>query len=176
MRRVRPQGWGKAVFGGALVVLAGAACSIEPRTDRDATGQRAAPQPQAAAVAKEVVAVPGVAPSPVYSPAVRSGAHIFLAGQIGAPMGGEVRLVEGGVAAETRQALENLERVIAAAGGTMADMVKCTVFLADIADYAAMNEVYVTFFPAAPPARSAFAVGGLPFGARVEIECMAVAR
>lgn len=176
MKGVRGRGWWQAVLGGALVVWAGAACSIEPRTDRAATGQRAVEQSQAAAVAKQVVGVPGVAPSPVYSPAVRSGAHIFLAGQIGSPMGGEVRLVEGGVAAETRQALENLERVIAAAGGTMADMVKCTVFLADIADYAAMNEVYVTFFPSDPPARSAFAVGGLPFGARVEIECMAAAR
>lgn len=153
----------------ASAVMA-AACTIEPRTDRATTGG------QTTALEKEVVAVPGATPSPNYSPAIRSGNFIFLAGAVGSVPGGEFRLVEGGIVPETRQVLENIQEVIEAAGGTMADMLKCTVFLADIEDYAAMNEVYVTFFPSDPPARSAFATGGLPFDARVEIECMAAAR
>jgi len=173
---VHGRGVWRVVVGVALTAVVGTGCKIEPRTDRAATGQRAVQAPAAAVVTKRVIQVPGVAPSPVYSPAVRSGPYVFLAGQIGAPPGGEVRLVEGGVAAETGQALENLRAALAAAGGTMSDMVKCTVFLADIADYAAMNEVYVTFFPSDPPARSAFATSGLPFDARVEIECIAAAR
>ena len=151
----------------ALAAMA-SACTFEPRTDRVAT--EAAPVPD-----KQVVAVPGVAPSPNYSPAIRSGDFIFLAGAVGSVPGGAVRFMEGGIGPETRQALENIQGVIQAAGGTMADMIKCTVFLADIADYAAMNEVYVEFFPSDPPARSAFATGGLPFAARVEIECIAAA-
>ncbi|MEX2465462.1 MAG: RidA family protein [Gemmatimonadota bacterium] len=154
----------------AAILAAG--CTIEPRTDRPATGTGTGTE----APHKEVVEVPGVAPSPVYSPAIRSGDFIFLAGAVGSVPGGEFRLAEGGVGPETRQVLENLRHVIEAAGGTMDDMVKCTVFLADIEDYAAMNEVYVAFFPSGPPARSAFATGGLPFDARVEIECMAAAR
>jgi 2-iminobutanoate/2-iminopropanoate deaminase len=153
----------------AVAVMA-AACTIEPRTDRAATGG------QTPATGKEVVEVSGVAPSPVYSPGIRSGDFIFLAGAVGSVPGAELRMVEGGIGPETRQVLENLQRVIEAAGGTMADMLKCTVFLADIEDYAAMNEVYVEFFPSDPPARSAFATGGLPFDARVEIECIAAAR
>ena len=69
--------------------------------------------------------------------------------------------------------MENIVTVLDAAGLTLEDLVKCTVFLADIADYAAMNEVYVEFFPASPPARSAMAGSGLALGALVEIECIA---
>jgi 2-iminobutanoate/2-iminopropanoate deaminase len=79
------------------------------------------------------------------------------------------------VGPETRQTLENIKRVLEHAGSSMDRVVKCTVFLQDIADYAAMNEVYATFFPEDPPARSTVAGSGLALGARVEIECMAVA-
>lgn len=147
-----------------------AACSFEPRVDRD-TQTTGAETPH-----KEVVEVPGVARLPVFSSAIRSGDFIFLSGAIGTVPGGEIRLIEGGIEPETRQTLENLRNVVEAAGGSMADMVKCTVFLADMADYAAMNEVYLEFFPSDPPARSALASGGLAFDARVEIECIAAAR
>lgn len=154
---------------GLGLLLLAAACTIEPRTDRPVQGAAdAAPR-------KEVVEVPGVARLPVFSSAIRSGDFIFLSGSIGTVPGGEMRLVEGGIGPETRQTMENLQNVIEAAGGTMADMVKCTVFLADMADYAAMNEVYLEFFPSDPPARSALATGGLAFDARVEIECIAAA-
>ncbi|MDH5590509.1 MAG: RidA family protein, partial [Gemmatimonadota bacterium] len=72
--------------------------------------------------------------------------------------------------------MENIRTVLAAADLTLDDLVKCTVFLADIADYAAMNQVYLEFFPADPPARSAMAGSGLALGARVEVECIAAAR
>jgi len=79
------------------------------------------------------------------------------------------------VGPETRQTLENIKRVLEHAGSSMDRVAKCTVFLQDIADYAAMNEVYATFFPKDPPARSTVAGSGLALGARVEIECLAVA-
>jgi len=75
--------------------------------------------------------------------------------------------------AETRQALENIKRVLAANGSSMDDVVKCTAMLADIKEWAAMNEVYVTYFPHHLPARSAFATNGLVLGGRIELECMA---
>jgi reactive intermediate/imine deaminase len=89
-------------------------------------------------------------------------------------MPGTSELVEGGVAAETRQTMENIRAVLDYAGSSMDRVVKCTVFLADIADYAAMNEAYRTFFPEHPPARSTVAGSGLALGARVEIECIAI--
>lgn len=159
-----------AVFVSGVLTLG---CSIEPRTDRNGSGASDTP---AERPRKEIVEVPGVARLPVFSSAVRSGDLIFLSGAIGALPGLPVELVEGGVGPETRQALENLQEVIEAAGGTLADMIKCTVFLADMADYAAMNEVYLEYFPSDPPARSALAARGLAFDARVEIECIAAAR
>ena len=75
----------------------------------------------------------------------------------------------------TRQALENINAVLASAGSSLDRAVKCTVFLMDIKDYAAMNTVYATYFPKDPPARSTVAGSGLALGARVEIECLAVA-
>lgn len=105
-----------------------------------------------------------------YSPAVRANGFVFFSGQIGI-RGGE-GLVNG-VAEQTRQALANLETLMRAAGVGRADIVKCTVFLADIRDYDAMNEAYGQFFGDRPPARSAIGVSGLPAGARVEVECMA---
>ncbi len=114
------------------------------------------------------------APAPVgpYSHAVHHGGLLFLSGQIGLdPASGQ--LVGGGVAAEAGQALKNALAVLDAAGAGAADVLKATVFLRDMADFQAVNEVYARFFAAPYPARSAVAVAGLPRGAAVEIELIA---
>ena len=152
------------------VTLPLSACVIQERTDRNGE-ERAEPQPR-----RQIIQPEGVARLPVFSSAVRSGDFIFLSGALGALPGvAPPRLVEGGIRAETRQTLENIVAVLEAAGATLDDLVKCTVFLADIDDYAAMNEVYLEFFPSDPPARSAVAGSGLALGALVEIECIAAA-
>lgn len=107
-----------------------------------------------------------------FSPARRAGDLLFVSGTIGNEPGTE-SLVEGGIQPETRQALTNIQRVLEEHGASMADVVKCTVMLADISDWAAMNEIYVQFFEPPYPARSAFGASGLAIGARTEIECIA---
>jgi len=107
-----------------------------------------------------------------YSQAIAAGELVFCAGQIGLDPG-TGQLVDGGITRQTERALENLRAVLDAAGMTMADVVKTTVFLADFDDFAALNEVYGRFFPDPPPARSTFAVRTLPRDARVEIEAIA---
>ncbi len=100
---------------------------------------------------------------------------VFTSGQIGLdPATGE--LVPGGVAEQTSRVLANLAAVLAGAGLSMSDVVKTTVYLADMQDFAAMNEVYGGAFGEAPPARTTIAASGLPKGARVEIEAVAVGR
>jgi reactive intermediate/imine deaminase len=121
-----------------------------------------------------VVDVEGVARLPVFSSAVRSGNLLFLSGQIGtAPDSEPLALVDGGAPAEARQAMEHIRTILTAEGLTMDDVVKCTLFLDDIDDFAAVNEVYIQFFPSDPPARSAMAVDQLALGAALEIECIA---
>ncbi len=107
-----------------------------------------------------------------YSQAILVEPFLFTAGQIGldASTG---NLVGGGVEAETRQALDNVKAIVEAAGGSLDDVVKTTVFLASMEDFAAMNRVYGEFFPLRPPARSTVAAAALPKGARVEIEAVA---
>jgi 2-iminobutanoate/2-iminopropanoate deaminase len=106
-----------------------------------------------------------------YSQAIAVGELIFCSGQLGLdPATGEL---VAGVEAQAARALRNLTAVLAAAGATWADVVKTTVFLADIADFAAVNAVYATFMPDPAPARSTFAVGALPKGGRIEIEAIA---
>gem|GEM_PF-182343 len=123
--------------------------------------------------APEYLAAP-TGPARPFSPAVRVGSMLYLAGQIGTDTSGKV--VAGGIRGETRQALENIRAVLARAGSSMDHVVKCTVFLADMREWAAMNEVYLTFFDVARrPARSAFGTTGLALDARVEIECLAAA-
>ncbi|HUG55337.1 MAG TPA: RidA family protein [Vicinamibacteria bacterium] len=117
------------------------------------------------------------APAPIgpYSQAIATEGLVFCAGQVGLdPATGS--LVEGGVEAQTERVLRNLEAVLDAAGASLADVVKTTCFLLDLADFAAFNEVYRAHVPDPPPARSTFAVAGLPGGARVEIEAIAVRR
>jgi 2-iminobutanoate/2-iminopropanoate deaminase len=107
-----------------------------------------------------------------YSQAIALGDLIFCSGQVALdPASGE--LTGDDVRAQTRRALENLSGVLRAAGSSLADVVKTTVFLVDMGEYAAMNEVYGEFFSSEPPARSAIAVAALPRGARVEIEAIA---
>jgi reactive intermediate/imine deaminase len=107
-----------------------------------------------------------------FSEAVRVGSLLFLSGQLGTRPG-TLELVPGGIGPETRQTLENIRAVLERHGSSLGRVVKCTVFLADIAEWAAMNEVYRTFFPEHPPSRSALGASGLALGARVEIECIA---
>ena len=123
---------------------------------------------------RQVLHGPGEVRGLPFSSAVLVGNMLYLSGQIG-NVPGTRQLADTGIAGQTRQALENIKAVLAAAGSSLDRAVKCTVFLADIKDYAAMNIVYATYFPKDPPARSTVAGSGLALGARVEIECLAVA-
>jgi 2-iminobutanoate/2-iminopropanoate deaminase len=108
-----------------------------------------------------------------YSQAVVAGDTVYCAGQVGLdPATG--KLVPGGIAAETGRVLENLAAVLAAAGLSLADVVKTTVYVVDLTEFAAMNEVYGRHFAAPYPARATVQVAALPAGARVEIEVVAV--
>lgn len=110
-----------------------------------------------------------------YSQAVRVGKLIYTAGQIALdPASG--KLVDGDITQQTEQALLNLQAVLKAADSSLKRVVKTTVFLQDIGDFAAMNAVYSQFFSQAPPARSAVQVAALPLGAQVEIEAVAVVK
>lgn len=106
-----------------------------------------------------------------FSEAVQVGNMLYLAGQLGT--NADLELVEGGVEAETRQTLENIKEVVERLGSSMDRVVKCTVFMADMSEWPAMNEVYVTYFPNLP-ARSAMGGVDLALGASLEIECIAV--
>lgn len=107
-----------------------------------------------------------------FSAAVRVDNTLYLSGNLG-NIPGTLDLAEGGIQGETRQTLENISAALEEFGSSMTKVVKCTVFLADIAEWGAMNEVYKTYFEN-PPARSALGTSGLALGARVEIECIAV--
>lgn len=107
-----------------------------------------------------------------FSEAVRAGDFLFLSGQLGEnPDKGT--LVEGGIQAEARQTIVNMKRVLESNGASLSDVVKCTVFLADIAEWPTFNTVYREFFKKPFPARSALAASGLALNARVELECIA---
>jgi 2-iminobutanoate/2-iminopropanoate deaminase len=109
-----------------------------------------------------------------YSQALGSGPWLFLSGQIGLrPEGGA--LVDGGVAAEAEQALDNLCRVLEADGLSFGDVVRVTIYLADLADFATVNEIYERYVESPPPARSTIGVAALPKGARIEIDAIACA-
>lgn len=123
--------------------------------------------------ALEVEWIPSPRPTAPFSEAVRVGDILYLAGQIGTDSTG--RLIPGGLQTEARQALNNIKATLEKHGSGLDRVVKCTVFLADIRDYNDFNEIYLTYFRARKPARSAMAASGLALNARVEIECMAVA-
>ncbi len=107
-----------------------------------------------------------------FSEAVRVGNTLYLSGQIGVQPG-TLKLVPGGMKEEARQTMENIRISLEANGFSLRDVVKCTVMLADISEWAAFNEVYKTFFSSPYPARSALGANGLALGARVEVECIA---
>ncbi len=133
-----------------------------PARAQDAPGVR---------TADNVIQVAGVPEGLPFSPAIRAGGMIYLSGQIG-NVPGTLDLVDG-IAAQTRQTMENIATVLAAAGATLYDVVKCTVFLDDMGDYWTMNEVYASFWDGPPPARSTLGADGLAIGAALEIECIA---
>ncbi len=109
-----------------------------------------------------------------YSQAVRANGFIFCAGQV--PLDpATMQIVDGDIETQTRRVLQNLAAVLEAAGSRLGSVVKTTVFMQDLSEFARMNAVYGEFFPSQPPARSTVQVAGLPRGARIEIECIAVA-
>ena len=123
---------------------------------------------------RQVLNPPGLAPLvPAYSVAIRSGDQVFVSGMTGIKPGTQ-DIIDGGAAVQTRQTLENIRASFQAGGATMADVDECTVFLKNIADYAAMNAVYIEFFPVNPPARATLSVTAMPRpAALVEIKCSA---
>jgi 2-iminobutanoate/2-iminopropanoate deaminase len=125
-------------------------------------------------IKKEVV-VAEAAPKAIgpYSAAIKAGQYVFTAGQLGIdPFSGEI--LEGGVESQTRQALKNLEAVLTAAGSSLENVIKTTVFLFDMNDFGAMNGIYGEFFTEKFPARSAVQVARLPKDGLVEIEAIAL--
>jgi 2-iminobutanoate/2-iminopropanoate deaminase len=123
-------------------------------------------------MARQPITVPGALPGVPYSPGMKAGQFIFVSGQVG-HVDSQGKKLEG-VATQTRQVMENMKKVLGAAGASMEDVVKCTVFLTDAEDFAKMNEVYKGFFAKDFPSRSTVIVAAL---ARpeilVEIECIA---
>ena len=106
-----------------------------------------------------------------FSEAVRAGDLLFISGQVGTDIAGN--LVPGGIQQETRQVLRNVRDIVYRRGLSMNDVVKCTVFLADVSDWGAFNEIYTTYFSKPYPARSALGANGLALNAAVELECIA---
>lgn len=118
-----------------------------------------------------ITADEGLASALPFSEAVEVGDLLFLSGQLGS-LPGEAKLVAGGIGPETRQTMQNIKGTLERNGYSLNDLVKCTVMLADMAEWPAFNDVYRTFFDEHFPARSAFGAQGLAYNARVEIECI----
>lgn len=122
---------------------------------------------------KTVPTGPGIVPGSLpFSPIVEANGFVFLSGQIGDRPGGSGP-VPGGIDAETRATLDNIGRLLHSVGLDYDDVVKCTVYLTEFADFAAMNAIYAEYFPAQPPTRATVAVTALALGARIEIETLA---
>lgn len=107
-----------------------------------------------------------------FSEAVRVGNMLYLSGQLG-NLPGTMDLAAGGIEGQTRQVMANIQRILEANASALDRIVKCTVMMADMAEWPKLNEIYVTYFPGPKPARSAFGATGLALDARVEIECWA---
>ena len=147
-----------------FVILVGLVVAADAAGQKQKQGAKGAP-----AVEYSSASDTGTAP---FSEYVRVGNTLYLAGRLGTDSTG--KLAAGGIAAETKQALENIKVTLEKHGSSMDNVVKCTVMLADINERAQMNAVYTTFFKKDHmPARSAFGTTGLALGARVEIECIA---
>jgi 2-iminobutanoate/2-iminopropanoate deaminase len=157
----------KSLVGAAAIVLAFFVAAEAQKKDQ------AKPAPTQSATAEySSAANPSARP---LSEFVRVGNMLYLSGKLGTDSTG--KLPTGGIAAETKQTLDNIKAVLEKNGSSMDNVVKCTVMLADIKEWAEMNTVYATFFKKERlPARSAFGTTGLVQGARVEIECMATVK
>ncbi len=143
----------------ALLIAAAVACGCEVQVNKSAE--------------IEYLQAPGTEDLNLpFSAAVRVDNTLYLSGSIG-NIPGTLDLAEGGIQGETRQTMENIKQTLEIFGSSLDKVVKCTVFLADMAEWGAMNEVYRTYFEN-PPARSALGASGLALDARVEIECIAV--
>lgn len=118
------------------------------------------------------VVVPDVGRLPAFAHATVTRDLVFVSGALGTRPGG-TGIVAGGIGPQTLQALRNVETILAAEGADRRHLAQCTVFLADMADYAAMNEAWIPFFAGDPPARATVAVAGLALGAALEISCVA---
>ena len=155
----------------AAILLLATACSV-PDTQSGKPGVSVAIATGASA-SREIEYIKATSgPVRPFSPAVRANGFLILSGQIGTDSAGVV--VTGGIVPETRQTMQNIKRVLEQNGSSMDQVVKCSVFMADMKEWATMNEVYVTFFSEARrPARSALGATGLALNARVEIECLA---
>jgi reactive intermediate/imine deaminase len=151
----------RTVVATAAILLAGCAT----RQSQPAQG------PKAGAGGEAIYHTPYGRPVYPFSPAVQVGPMLYLAGQIGTDSTN--RLVPGGIGPETRQTMANIADILRRSGSSMDRVVKCTVMMADMAEWPAMNAIYATYFPDNYPARSAFGTNGLALGARVEIECWA---
>jgi 2-iminobutanoate/2-iminopropanoate deaminase len=126
--------------------------------------------------APEYFPIPSTGGTPLpFSEAVRVGEMLYVSGQIG-NLPGTLTLAPGGIGPEARRALENIKAILERHGSSLGQVVKCTVFLADIKEWQAFNEIYREFFTTNLPARSALGANGLALGARVELECIAVVR
>ena len=125
---------------------------------------------------RKIIAFPDMdsAEMPPYSAVVRAGDYIYVSGVLG-HVRGKSQLVSGGVSAQAKQSLTYIKEYIERAGGSLQNTAKCMVLLADIDDFPAMNEVWRTFFPTHPPARSTLIVKEIPHGAAIEIDCTAIA-
>lgn len=129
--------------------------------------------PSLAAAQKQVIVPPGQQASATLSPGTRAGSVIYTSGQLGVSRTDPDSTIVG----QTKRALENVQKVVEAAGSSMANVLKCTVFLTDVKDFQGMNSAYTQFFPKEPPARSTVVVAALvSAAARVEIECIAAAK
>ena len=158
-----------------------AACQTQESLPRDTAGANrtavASPGDSARGQGQQRIEflAPGATPYP-FSPAVRAGGFIFVSGQIGTEtMNGQMVLVKGGVEAEARQAMNNIKFILEQNGSSLERVVKCTLMIADMADWPKINPIYAEYFPGPKPARSALGANGLALGAKVEIECMAAA-
>lgn len=152
-----------------LVAFALAACAPETPLEPVQSAESSSVDTTAVEFLSSGTTLPADLP---FSEAVKVGDLLFLSGQLGVEPG-SLELAPGGIEAEARRTLENIRLTLEAHGYSMADLVKCTVMLADIGEWAAFNAVYETFFDGRYPARSAFGTDGLALGARVEVECIA---
>ncbi len=168
MRGIRCSGPARLVFLLAALVPVLPGCRLESKEDAGV-----AVRDQAEPARAEFLTTPEMAGMGFpFSEAVRVGNMLYLSGQVG-NLPGIAEVVPGGIQAETRQTLENIQAVVERYGSSMDRIVKCTVMIDDMAEWPAMNEVYATFFPGPKPARSALGADGLALGAAVEIECWA---